>query len=38
MLICVDDIVVSSSSEKAIDALLHDLRLDFALRDLGDLH
>jgi hypothetical protein len=38
MLICVDDIVVSSSSEKVIDALFHDLGLDFALRDLGDLH
>jgi histone deacetylase 1/2 len=38
MLIYVDDIVVASSSEKAIDALLHDLGLDFALKDLGELH
>jgi histone deacetylase 1/2 len=38
MLIYVDDIVVASSSEKAVDALLHDLGLDFALKDLGDLH
>jgi histone deacetylase 1/2 len=38
MLIYVDDIVVVSSSEKAIDALLHDLGFDFALKDLGDLH
>jgi hypothetical protein len=38
MLIYVDDIVVASSSEKAIDALLHDLGLDFALNDLGELH
>nr|XP_051190553.1 uncharacterized mitochondrial protein AtMg00810-like [Lolium perenne] len=38
ILIYVDDIVVGSSSEKAIDALLHDLGLDFALKDLGDLH
>jgi hypothetical protein len=38
MLIYVDDIVVASSSEKAVDALLHDLGFDFALKDLGDLH
>jgi histone deacetylase 1/2 len=38
MLIYVDDIVVASSSEKAVDALLHDLGLDFTLKDLGDLH
>jgi histone deacetylase 1/2 len=38
MLIYVDDIVVASSSEKAVDALLHDLGLDFALKDLGELH
>jgi histone deacetylase 1/2 len=34
----VDDIVVASSSEKVVDALLHDLGFDFALKDLGDLH
>jgi histone deacetylase 1/2 len=33
-----DDIVVASSSEKVVDALLHDLGLDFALKNLGDLH
>jgi hypothetical protein len=38
MLIYVDDIVVASSSEKGVDALLHDLELDFALKDLGELH
>jgi histone deacetylase 1/2 len=38
MLIYVDDIVVASSSEKAVDALLHDLGLNFALKDLGELH
>jgi histone deacetylase 1/2 len=38
MLIYVDDIVVASSSEKAVDALLHDLGLDFALKDLGELY
>jgi histone deacetylase 1/2 len=37
-LIYVDDIIVTSSSDKAISALLHDLNADFALKDLGDLH
>jgi hypothetical protein len=34
----VDDIIVTSSSDDAITALLHDLREDFALKDLGSLH
>jgi histone deacetylase 1/2 len=38
MLIYDDDIVVASSSEKAVDAFLHDLGMDFALKDLGGLH
>ncbi|KAK1651263.1 hypothetical protein QYE76_069068 [Lolium multiflorum] len=38
MLIYVDDIVVASSSDKAVTALLHDLGMDFALKDLGELH
>ena len=38
MLVYVDDIVVVSSSGQAVDALLHDLGLAFALKDLGDLH
>jgi hypothetical protein len=38
MLIYVDDIVVASSSEKAVDSVLHDLGLDFALKDPGELH
>ncbi|XP_071685423.1 uncharacterized protein [Lolium perenne] len=38
VLIYVDDIIVTSSSDKAIGALLHDLRDDFALKDLGPLH
>ncbi|KAK1604909.1 hypothetical protein QYE76_028690 [Lolium multiflorum] len=38
MLIYVDDIVVVSSSDQAVDALLHDLGLSFALKDLGELH
>jgi histone deacetylase 1/2 len=38
MLIYVDDIVVANSSKKGVDALLCDLGLNFALKDLGDLH
>ena len=38
MLIYVDDIVVTSSSSQAVEALLKDLRKDFALKDLGSLH
>jgi histone deacetylase 1/2 len=38
MLIYVDDIIVTSSSSEAVTALLNDLRKDFALKDLGDLH
>ena len=38
MLIYVDDIIVTSSSQEAVVALLKDLKKDFALKDLGDLH
>jgi predicted hydrocarbon binding protein len=38
MLIYVGDIVVSSSSEKVVDALLHDLGMKFSLKDLRALH
>jgi hypothetical protein len=38
MLIYVDDIIVTSSSDKAVTALLKDLGASFALKDLGDLH
>jgi histone deacetylase 1/2 len=38
VLIYVDDIIVTSSLDDAITALLHDLRVDFALKDLGPLH
>ena len=38
LLIYVDDIVVTSSSDTAISALLHSLSSEFALKDLGDLH
>jgi histone deacetylase 1/2 len=37
MLIYVDDIIVTSSSSKAVTALLEDLRSDFALKDLRNL-
>lgn len=37
-MIHVDDIIVTSSSSNAGTALLKDLRSDFALNDLGDLH
>lgn len=38
MLIFVDDIIITSPSEEAVTALLQDLKQDFALKDLGDLH
>ena len=38
VLIYVDDIIVTSSSDQAISALLHDLNDNFALKDLGDIH
>jgi hypothetical protein len=38
LLIYVDNIVVVSSSDQAVGALLSDLRHDFALKDLGTLH
>ncbi|XP_073360533.1 uncharacterized protein [Aegilops tauschii subsp. strangulata] len=38
MLVYVGDIIVASSLHEATDALLLDLKKDFALKDLGDLH
>jgi histone deacetylase 1/2 len=38
VLVYVDDIIVASSSQAAIDALLKDLQHEFALKDPGDLH
>jgi histone deacetylase 1/2 len=38
VLVYVDDIIVSSSSNKATSALLQDLGAAFALKDLGELH
>jgi histone deacetylase 1/2 len=37
LLIYVDDIIVTSSSDAAITTLLHNLSSDFALKDLGEL-
>ena len=33
-----DDIIVASSSPEAVQALLRDLRTEFALKDLGELN
>ncbi|XP_073352573.1 retrovirus-related Pol polyprotein from transposon RE1 isoform X1 [Aegilops tauschii subsp. strangulata] len=38
VLIYVDDIIVTSSSDEAVTGLLKDLSTEFALKDLGDLH
>ncbi|KAK1682557.1 hypothetical protein QYE76_043405 [Lolium multiflorum] len=38
LLIYVDDIILTSSSDSAIAALLKNLNHEFALKDLGDLH
>jgi histone deacetylase 1/2 len=38
MLIYVDDIIVTSSSQEAVTTLLKDLRSDSALKDLGELN
>jgi hypothetical protein len=38
LLVYVDDIIATSSSPAAIDALLQDLKSEFALKDLGNLH
>jgi hypothetical protein len=37
-LVYIDDIIITSSSSATIDALLADLKSDFAIKDLGDLH
>jgi hypothetical protein len=38
ILIYVDDIIVASSTKEAMTALLKDLKKDFSLKDLGELH
>jgi hypothetical protein len=38
LLVYIDDIIITSSSPAAIDALLLDLKTDFALKDLGSIH
>jgi hypothetical protein len=38
ILVYVDDISVASSTQEAVTALLKDLKNDFSLKDLGELH
>jgi hypothetical protein len=38
MLVYVDDIIVTGSCDKTISTLLKELRSEFALKELGDLH
>jgi histone deacetylase 1/2 len=38
VLVYVDDIIVASSSQEATNALLKDLKKEFALKDLNKLH
>jgi hypothetical protein len=37
ILVYVDDIIVASSTQEGLTALLQDLKKDFSLKDLGDL-
>jgi histone deacetylase 1/2 len=38
VLVYVDDIIVTSSSDYAVTSLVQDLNKNFAIKDLGDLH
>jgi histone deacetylase 1/2 len=38
VLVYVDDIIVTSSSDHASTILVQDLNKNFAIKDLGDLH
>jgi hypothetical protein len=38
LLVYMDDIIVASSSQSAVDAMLKDLRAEFPLKDLGELN
>jgi hypothetical protein len=38
LLVYVDDIIVASSPQSAVDAMLKDLRAEFPLKDLGELN
>jgi histone deacetylase 1/2 len=38
MLVYVDDIIVASTSQAVVDALLRDLHTEFAIKDIGELH
>jgi hypothetical protein len=38
LIVYVDDTILTSSSSQAVDALLRDLKIEFALKDLDSLH
>lgn len=38
MLIYVDDIIITSSSQEVVDKLIQKLSTDFAVKDLSNLH
>jgi hypothetical protein len=38
LLVYVDGIIIASSSSPTVDAMLRDLKTDFALKDMGSLH
>jgi accessory colonization factor AcfC len=38
LIVYVDDTILTSSSSQAVDALLRDLKTEFALKDLDSLH
>jgi hypothetical protein len=38
LLVYVDDIIITSSSSSVVDALFSDLKSEFAIKDMGDLH
>jgi hypothetical protein len=38
ILIYIDDIIVASSTQEAMTVLLQDLKKDFSLKNLGELH
>jgi accessory colonization factor AcfC len=38
LIVYVDDTILTGSSSQAVDALLRDLKTEFALKDLDSLH
>jgi hypothetical protein len=38
LLVYIDDIIITGSSPQVVDALLANLKCEFALKDLGQLH